>query len=215
MAMNEFLHNVQTARNVALFNQAVERGRNPLAPVPSYTGLRRAAQVWLSPRIVAGYDAEDFRSLSQANQDALATGVSGYRTVAEAVAGREPTDDELLRAADALFVIVGALDSDLLDTEGKVLLDAVCEAGGKEPFPDFVLGLDYTLDTDWSGDPGIWIWVIIPDELDPDSAEFLRFVTRFPKVVSPALIRAKSDRFPYIHYRLLSEATGEANAEVA
>lgn len=214
MAMSEFLRNVQTARNVALFNQAAHYGSNPPTSGPNYTSLSRAIGVWLSPHVVAGYDPGDFGFLPAEAQSALRTAVGGYRDVLAAIVDREPSDDEMGRALDALSAIAAALGDGLLDTEGRALLKAVYAANGEQPFPEFVLGVDYTLDADWMGDPGIWIWVIVPDELDPDTGDFRQFATRFPKIVSGALMRAGSDRLPYVHYRLLSEATG-LNSEVA
>jgi len=100
--------------------------------------------------------------------------------------------------------IIGILDATYFDAEGKAILAAVIAA--KKEFPDFVLGIDYTLDTDWSGDLGIWIWVIIPDETDPDSEDFRQFVSWCPRAAWNAIARLKSDRLPYTHYRLLSGA---------
>ena len=215
MAMNEFLRSVQTARNVALFNQALVPGRNPLSPMPNLAALRRVLTLVLSPRVVAGYEADEFGYWDPARRTELTAAVTRYRELAEAATTRELTDEELTRGMDQLFTIVKLLDTDLLDEDGQALMRAVVEASGTEPFPDFVLGLDYTLDTDWSGDPGIWIWVIVPDELDPESEEFSRFSSRFRKDTWRAMAAVKSVRIPYVRFRVLSEITDPVSEEAA
>jgi hypothetical protein len=212
MAIAEFLHNVQTARNVVLpqvggFPMPLDRD------TLDYAGLKRSAPIWLTPRTVAGYDPNDFGSLSEADRDQLTATVRGFRAVAEAVTAREPNEAELKSGFGYLMIFINLLDSLMLDAEGKALLFAVHRS--KITFPDFVLGLDYTLDTDWSGDPGIWIWVIVPDDVDPDSTEFRDFSTRFRKEVSRALAEINNNRLPYVHFRLLSEVNGVVNEEVA
>ncbi|MBP3957980.1 hypothetical protein J8F10_22220 [Gemmata sp. G18] len=171
-----------------------------------YTWLKRSAPIWLSPRTVAGYDAGDFSSFSPADRDQLTAQVNAFRGVAEAIADREPTAAELKSGLAYLMNFINLLDHLALDAEGRALLLALYRS--RITFPDFVLGIDYTLDTDATGDPGIWIWVIVPDDVDPDSSEFRQFSTQFRKEVRRALAEVKSDRLPYIHYRLLSEAVG-------
>jgi hypothetical protein len=207
MAMSEFLRSVQTARNM-FFSQLISLDQSDPLPADrssqDWKRLRTTAPVWLSPRVVAGFDSEEFGFLSVDQRAVLTEAVSKFRAIAEASAGREPTQDEMNRAIRYLIAIIGMLDEKLLDEEGKTLLIALTAA--TKPFPDFVLGIDYTLDTDATGDPGIWIWVIVPDDVDPDSSEFQQFSTRFRKAVRNALAEVKSERLPYVHFRLLSEA---------
>jgi hypothetical protein len=207
MAMTEFLRNVQTARNM-LFSQLSQFSQNdpfpPDRPPQDWKRLMLTAPVWLSPSVIAGFDPKDFGFLTPEQQAVLTEAVTKFRAIAEAVAGREPTHDEMNRAIRYLLVITGILDENLFDEEGKALLVALTAA--KKPFPDFVLGLDYTLNTDATGDPGIWVWVLVSDDIDPDSNEFRQFASRFPQAVRNTLAEVKSDRLPYIHYRPLSEA---------
>jgi hypothetical protein len=204
MAMGDFLRNVQTARNLILSHVLAHPGRDPLPPGVTGANLTRTAQVWLSPQVIAGFDPNDFGFLSPDQRERLANAVSGVREIAEAVAGRVPTPEEARRGYDLLVEIIALLDDKLLDAEGKALMQAIHAA--KKPFPDFVLGFDYTLDTDSTGDPAIWIWVLVPDDLDPDSNEFREFTSQFRRAVRTALAEVKSERIPYIHYRPLTEA---------
>jgi hypothetical protein len=207
MALAEFMQNIQTARNVVFpLLQGAGTLQLPDRDKLDYARLKRSAPLWLSPRTVASYDPDDFKSFSEADRDQITAAVRHFRSVAEAAAGRVPTDNEVNSGLAFLMSFVGLLDHFSLDPEGKALLLALHQS--KATFPDFVLGIDYTLGTDATGDPGIWIWVIVPDEVDPDSGEFRQFVSWFPKAVRSALAQIKSERLPYIHYRPLSEAVG-------
>lgn len=208
MAMNEFLRNIQTARNV-VFPQlpagiTLATPADPLAFDGAW--LRRTAPVWLTPRTVTGFDVNEFESFEAKDRENLGKVVQGFLAIANAVAGRDPTDEELSSGIAHLTTLVTVLDPLFHDAEGKVLLRALYRSNAS--FPDFVLGLDYSLDTDWSGDPGIWIWVIVPDDVDPDSDEFIRFSQEFRKGVWKVVSEANSNRLPYVHFRLLSEALG-------
>jgi hypothetical protein len=204
--MADFVQNIQTARNVLLpMLQGSDALQLPDRDQLDYAWLKRSAPVWLTLRTVANYDPNDFCSFSEGDRDRLTAAVRDFRAIAEAVAGRDPTPQELKSGLAILMILFDLLNLSL-DAEGKALLLALYRT--RAAFPGFVLGIDYTLGTDATGDPGIWIWVIVPDELDPDLPEFKQFVTKFPPIVRDALARIKSDRLPYIHYRLLSEALG-------
>jgi len=215
MAMNEFLRNIQTARNV-VFPQlppgtTLAPPADPLAFDVAW--LRRTAPVWLSPQTVAGFDANEFESFKGQDRENLGKVVRDFLAIANAVAGRDPTDEELRIGIAYLTILVTVLDPLFRDAEGKALLMALYRSSVF--FPGFVLGLDYTLDTDWSGEPGVWISVIVPDDVDPDSDEFIRFSQEFRKDVWRAMEVAKSNRIPYVRYRMLSEVTGPVSEEAA
>jgi hypothetical protein len=206
MAMNDFRQHVQTARNVLYAHLLFHIGFELTAEeqTADYDRIKRSAPIWLSPRVVAGFDPSEFDFFSEGQRKELAEAVQAFQTVADEVAGRPPTHEEVKLAVGKLMKIIGILDDHLLDSEGKALMEAVYAS--KTPFPDFILGIDYTLDIDATGDPGIWIWVIVPDDVDPDSPEFRTFSSWFDKAVRTALTHAKSQRIPYVHFRLLSEA---------
>ncbi|VTU00680.1 unnamed protein product [Gemmataceae bacterium] len=212
MAMNEFLRSVQTARNVAfpLLPSAITLAA-PGADAPDAAWLRRSAPVWLAPHTVAAFDANDFPMLPEDARDQLAAAVRDFRAVAEAVAGRDPTDAELRTAFGHLGAVIALLDRRFFDAEGKAFLLALYRS--KVEFPEFILGLDYDLDTDWAGAPGVWIFVIVPDEVDAETEPFIRFSREFLKDLWRALHEAKSDRLPYVQYRLLSEVHGLVNED--
>lgn len=216
MATAEFVRNVQTARNMFWSQLLALDESTPLQPERSpqdWKRLRITAPVWLSPRVVTGFDPSGLGFLSAEQRAVLTEAVTNFRAVAESVAGREPTEDEINHGIRYLIVIMGLLEEKFPNEEGEALLVALTAA--KKPFPDFVLGLDYTLDTDATGDLGIWIWVFVPDDVDPDSNEFRQFATRFRRAVRDTLAQIGSGRLPYIHYRPLSEAAELMSESVA
>ncbi len=206
--MGEFYRKIRTARNVA-YRYLQPGGDSEPRAGDDWERLRAAAVLWLAPEIPAAFDAREFAPLPAAQRAELAAAVAAYQNVC---AGRPPTDDQMSAGLKELGRVVAALGETLTDPEGLSLLAVLLRESG--PLPPFILGFDYNLDTDWSGAPGVWIWVIVPDELDPDCEEFAQFTARFPRIVGSAFIRAGNDRFPYIHYRLLSEAIGVVGGAV-
>src|SRR5438552_3798025 len=121
MAMAEFLRNVQTARNTFWSQLLALDESTPLLPERSpqdWKRLRVTAPVWLSPRVVAGFDPSDFGFLSSEQQAVLTEAVTKFRVVAESVAGREPTEDEINLGIRYLIVIIGLLNEKFPDEEG-------------------------------------------------------------------------------------------------
>ncbi len=214
MALSEFLHNVQAARNVAFpLLQGAGALQLPDRDEWDYALLKQTARSWLSSQTVAGFDPNDFPEFSAEHREQLAATVGAFRAIAETTAGREPTDRELKSGLGYLMILINLREHLSLDDEGKALWLALHQS--KVTFPHFVLGIDYTLDTDSTGDPGIWIWVIIPDDFDPDTSEFWQFAAQFRKEVWGALAAVKSSRLPYVRYRLLSEAVGLMSEGIA
>src|SRR4051794_24001191 len=100
MATSDFRQNVQTARNVLFSHMLVHSAKDPLPPdrqAADSLAVKRSAPLWLSPRVVAGFDPSEWDDPADESMADLTEAVRAYREVAETVAGREPTDDELRR----------------------------------------------------------------------------------------------------------------------
>ena len=215
MATGDFLHHIRTARNVAYhYLQPHASGSG----IPPHSGsewerLRAAAPLWLSPEVAGGFVAAEFASLPPDRRAELAACVERLRIASANTGNRPPTDGEMNAGLKELGRIVELLDEWLADPEGLALLAALLRIAG--PLPPFVLGLDYKLDTDWSGDPGVWIWVILSDDLDPDSEEFKDFSRRFRGIGWAVVKWAGSNRLPYLGYRPLADALNPVSEDAA
>lgn len=210
-----FLRNVQTAHNVLLAQFCVLDDSNPLATKRSerdWQKLKATAPVWMSPKVVSGFEPSDFAQLPAERLTFLTDAVAQFKKVAEQASGRTPTDAEVYTGLVHFMSMMTILRLASPDEEAEAIHVALLAA--KKPFPDFVLGLDFTFGTDSTGDEAVWIWVLVPDEIDPDTKDFREFAKRFPRAVWNTLAEIKSKRIPYVHFRPLSETFESAN-EVA
>lgn len=80
--------------------------------------------------------------------------------------------------------------------------------------PPYVTELRYKLDNDWSGDPGVWIWVILRDDI-ADSADLRKYTRPVTSDLAQAVHNAGIDRWPYVHIRGQSEQAELDEAEAA
>jgi hypothetical protein len=70
-------------------------------------------------------------------------------------------------------------------------------------FPDYVVGLDFEFGDDWTGDPIIFIWIILTD-LMAESDHFFETSLDFQDQLRQS-IGAKFNEFVHIRFRSKSE----------
>jgi hypothetical protein len=212
MALTEFLHNLQTARNIVL-SQLLPPDLQRL----DYRRLKRAAPMWLSPRVIAGADPLEFTFLEDDQSESLNAVIKEFLKIADALVDREPTLNEVKRGSDCILSMAKIIGEPILDAEGVSILMSLLTTihSKKKVLPEFVLGIDYSLDSDWSGDPGIWLWLIVPDDIDVESKEYSEFSDWFRMLVWDAVTKLKSERIPYTRLRLVSEVTESMSEGVA
>ena len=208
MAMFDFVQRVKTARNVAYRYLQPGGGSEPRAGA-DWERLRAAAPLWLAPGVVADLDAAEFGFLPADRRAAVAE----YRRIAAGAGACPPTDDEMTAGLAELARMVESLDEVIADPEGLGLLAVLLRESG--PLPPFVLGFDYRLDADWSGDPGVWFEVLLADDIDAREAEFLAFAGRFSRTGWKVVKAAGSDRLPYLGYRPLTDALNPVGEDAA
>lgn len=199
MARQEFLDNVRAARNLFVH----DRGRVYPAdsPIDSQSLERRKARaaIWLVPKSVAEFDADDFRGLGPDHQRELAEAVRDFREVAEQVPPSEAaTPDQLSRASSAFARLVGLLDP-YLPTPEEVL--KVREAIATIDLPGWVDNWNYELGNDHDEEPAVWV-TIIADEHDAPRKQFARFSSELTAKLHRALSAFGIDRWPYVRMRL-------------
>jgi len=89
----------------------------------------------------------------------------------------------------------------------KTVLDAIDR-------PSFVTEIRHALDTDSSGDPAVWVWVVLEDDT-ADSDEFFERSEVVKTKIVQSLREAQIDRWPYVRFRGQSEQAELDRAEAA
>jgi hypothetical protein len=68
------------------------------------------------------------------------------------------------------------------------------------PRPDDVKGYDVEFGSDWEGDPAVYVWFLVEDDLRP-SEEKLERVGRYKNEVRRALLDAELSHWPFARLR--------------
>ena len=70
-------------------------------------------------------------------------------------------------------------------------------------FPDYVVGLDFEFSYDWTGDPIIFIWIVLTDQM-AESNNFFETSLDFQDQIRQSL-ETKFNEFVHIRFRSESE----------
>ena len=92
-AKSNFLANLRIARNLFVHPQRVETDSGAVDTAAVADSLARAA-IWLTPRSVLGFNADDFAELGSVRQAELQTAVQNFRAVATQVPADKPATRE-------------------------------------------------------------------------------------------------------------------------
>jgi hypothetical protein len=68
------------------------------------------------------------------------------------------------------------------------------------PWPAAVKGYELEFGEDSTGDPAVWIWLAIDDDVRP-SAEKIQELGEFRRDVQSAILDAHLSRWPYVGFR--------------
>jgi len=102
LAKRDFLGNLRVARNLFVHPQRVEADSASVDTAAIADNLVRAA-IWLTPRSVAGFNADDFPELGSVRQAELQTAVQSFRAVATQVPAGKPATREQFGNARIAF----------------------------------------------------------------------------------------------------------------
>src|SRR4051812_18907124 len=180
MAKQEFIQNVRLARN--LFAHRVEADNARVNADQIARRLSRAA-LWLTPASVRGFDAVDFPELSEEDRDELERSVRQFSEIAVQVPDDGPPTGEQEAAALRTFQQVERILQPYFPTPEE--LDRLRAAMRSVNFPNFVQTWDYEFGRDSSGEPGVWIWVVVDDDV-ADDATFTTTTTRLQREIHRA-----------------------------
>lgn len=202
MALEEFWRNVRTASRLIAPPAVV--ADSPRISAEMIAKRLGAADVWLAPAAMRGYDEGDLLFLTADERQRLSEAVSHFLSVAKKVNPRGPASIELAEEARPAFQqIVGLLEFDRYgDAEafklGKSIEHKLATYGIGLPQLDhlrFRTGLDNT------GDPALWVWAFIKESAHHDEATFFAAVDEIDPYLFPVAREVAQERWPYISYR--------------
>jgi hypothetical protein len=199
MSLPHFLSNLRTARNV-VYQAVTGLAFNDPNKIRR---LLRAYPFWFTPAVLEGYDPEELSFLTAEQRELLDRNVQEFKAVVADAGGEKPPDEQVRTAFQLLADIAHPFERLLADPTGDaVLLSLWSDAHN---FPDYCIGFDYRVGSDSTGDPAIWVWVIVADETDVVSDEFIGFLDTVRRMVWDGLAKVKSDRWPFVRVRTVSE----------
>jgi hypothetical protein len=161
---------------------------------------------------VAGFDAADFPELTLPEKQELADYVAQFRAIARAVPGNKPARPEQVKTTAPLLRRILEIMAPFLEvgSEDRAVRTAIERVVSSE-FPDFVAGFHHELGEDSSGEPAVWVWVVVND----DAAGEQDFDARAAIVrdrIQQAVLQADVKRWAYVSFRAAAEQRTISNA---
>lgn len=201
----------------------VRIGAKLVAPQVSVVGPRldagavetvvRNAHLWLTPKSVAGFDPADFAFLDPEEQKRLSDSVERFRGVARTVpATAPPTAAQIESALPPFREIVEMLDFERYGDAEAYRIGKRIERMIRDDRPEWVADLRFETGSDASGDPAVWVWVVMADEAaEGDGGTSNARAAR--ALLDGAAREAAPDRWPYIRFQTVSEQAELAGVE--
>ncbi len=200
MAKQEFLNNFRIARNL-FFHPRVATDDSNLDPQVREQKIARAA-IWLTPKSVTGFKADDFPELGIDRQRELQAAVQEFLRAANQVPPKAPASpDQLVQGKTAFEKMLQLLLPYLPAPEEG---EKVEEALQSVEFPPWLVNWDYELGNDEDGAPAVWV-ILYADESCAPRREFGRVASRLNAKIYEALTAVGSNSWPYVRMRTAFE----------
>lgn len=155
---------------------------------------------WLTPKVVEDYDPADFVDLPAYERDRLSSLVSRFREIAERTA-QSPGDVQ--DAAGLLRDIAGVLEADRYGGEDGRRVGKLIERAVAGQLPNWVADFRFETGEDSTGDPALWVWVLMRDEVADAVSD--DEVSAVRQRLFDAARRVNPERWPYIRFRTVAE----------
>jgi hypothetical protein len=120
---------------------------------------------WLSPTTVADLSESDFHTLKPKQREKLFQAVEQFRTIAETAS---PTPEQVAEARTALDTIRDIVQP-YLTPESEKIRETIAKVWQKER--DWIPTFDYELGNNWLGEPVVWVWFVLKDDVLPDDID--------------------------------------------
>ncbi len=162
MALSEF---VESVRIGAGFLSPEVWADSAYQPSEKISRALQLADIWLTPAVVNGFSESDFVSLTVEDRARLREAVEGFRAIASCVNSSGPaSQDQVDQALPHFLTILDIVRPYIANKEALAVRRAVWSAC--EKYQDWIPSFDFKLDWDSVGDPGVWVWLILNDDVD-------------------------------------------------
>lgn len=158
---------------------------------------------WLTPATVHGLTEADFVTMPLAQRQELFRGAAEFAAVARAAPNGDAAQEAVARAA---LTRIWELLRPYRTRESRAVRQVLWAAW--EPEREWIPTFDYQLDTDWSGDPAVRVWLILKDGVDVLEAKTREELSRIRLRLHADIQDAEIDRWPFVRTRSWSEVTG-------
>ena len=203
MALREFWISVRVAARLPAPQAVVD---SPRLDAEEIERVLRRSTLWLTPGAVAGFDENDFSFLPVAERTRLAKLVTEFRQVASAVSPTAPVPNDALERGLPLFRdIVLSLGFDRYEDPEALRLGKLIEQAIESDRPPELADLRFRTGLDHSGDPALWIWAFLTEEVSKNDKDFLKAAHRLRANLDPIARRVAPDRWPYLSFRPIAE----------
>ena len=203
MALQEFWNNVRIGARLIAPHVVADAPR--LDPASIESALRRAT-LWLTPRAVEGFSEADFPFLPNDQRERLAKLVKEFSEVAAKVSPTEAAPLEAVNSALPLFrEILQMLEFHRYGDAEAYRLGKQIEQKLQPHWSKEIAELRFNTGLDHTGDPALWIWVFLTEEVSKNDEDFLKAAQRLEAILDPIARRVDPDRWPYLSFRPITE----------
>ncbi len=166
---------------------------------------RKYAHLWLTTDAVQGFDISGFYGLSADQRRDIEGLIEGFRAVAAQVPpGGQPTDEQVRQARERFLAIYRVVGKYLFHEVSQEVIPAIEHTLAEDWVPDFVVRYDCEVGTDSTGDPAVWVWLIVTDEATKDDRVF-QSLGPLRNAIMQSLRARGVDSWVYLSVRTVSE----------
>lgn len=202
MPLEDFLTNVSISAGQLAPTVIADSPRLDTADIED--ALRKTV-LWLTPKAVVGFDPADFVFLPPSELKSLTESVERFRNIARQVpADRPATDEQIQQAFPEFLRIVEILRPDKYADPDALEIGKKVEERLAGRLPAAIWELRFETDEDSSGEPAVWIWVILKDDAVRKDV-FQTNVTVIRKLLADTVTELGFKQWPYVHFRTDSE----------
>jgi hypothetical protein len=203
MSLEHFWNNLSNAKNELDLVENIKRDlrQNPTASAVIPT------EFWPTPQAVEGFDRDDFWYLPKDQQQQLAGLVEEFASIVRPMVHDFGTwkGESLKRAEEILRSVMEIMElgnhRDALEFRVSKIVE-LCRKRLKNG--DDVSDIRFQIEEDSTGEPALWVWVILEDEATKGNRFFE--ITRQIRSDLTRMLRAYGVELrPFIHFRSRSE----------